>query len=102
MDRKSKRGPAPIRDAIQAFLKDAGLNRRPQDQVVFRAWGDALGKRSSRAVPVRFLQGELVVEVDSAVHLQELRNFTGEGYRRQINRALKKELVRKLTFKLKS
>ena len=53
-------------------------------------------------MPVRFSRGELTVEVDSAVYLQELSNFTGEGYRRQVNRALKKELVQRLTFKLKS
>ena len=102
MESKRKSGPSPIRDAIQVFLRDAGLHRQPQDQLVFRAWANALGPRSQRAVPVRFSRGELTVEVDSAVYLQELSNFTGEGYRRQVNRALKKELVQRLTFKLKS
>ena len=98
----SKSGPSPIRDAIKVFLRDAGLRQKPQDQLVFRAWSEVLGQRASRAIPVRFSRGELVVEVDSAVHLQELRNFTGDGFRRRVNKALDHEVVRKLTFKLKA
>jgi hypothetical protein len=94
--------PDPISDAIKIFLRDAGLHRSPQNHLVFTTWNDLLGARASRAIPVRFVRGELIVEVDSAVHLQEFRNFTGEGYRRKVNKLLNNELVRKLTFKLKA
>ena len=65
-------------------------------QVVFEAWTRALGETmSKRAIPVRFHDGELLVEVESAVHLQELKNFTGEPYRRQANARLEGEVIRR-------
>jgi hypothetical protein len=50
---------------------------------------------------MRFARGELLVEVDSAAHMHELANFTGEEYRARINEHLGKEEVRRLTFHLK-
>jgi len=71
--------------------------------MVFRAWTEAVGPGlARRAVPVRFRGGELTVEVGSAVHLQELKNFTAEGFRREANARLGRETIRRLAFKLKS
>jgi len=101
LDRKRNHGPRPIGLAIKAILREAGLANNPRDQRVFRVWNETLGSIAPRTQPVRFFHGELVVEVDSAVHLQELQNFTGEGYRRKLNRVLKNDAVRKLTFRLR-
>ena len=71
--------------------------------IVFKAWSDAVGPAmAKRAVPVRFRGGELTVEVESAVHLQELKNFTAEEHRREANAKLGRETIRRLAFKLKS
>jgi len=61
--------------------------------------GEALARR---ATPVAFRDGELILELESAVHLQELKNFTGEGYRQDVNAKLGREVVRRLVFKLRS
>ena len=100
---QSPKGPSPIRYAIKAFLRDTGLGARPRDMLVFQAWKDAAGEElAKRAIPVRYRNGELTLEVESAVHLQELKNFTGEGYRRGANARLGNEAIRKLAFKLRS
>ena len=58
----------------------------------------------SRARPVRFESGELWVEVESAVHLHELRNFAGEAYRRSANERLASRgasaIIERIVFKL--
>lgn len=83
-------------------MRETGLGARPRDGRVFEAWTAALGTTmSKRAIPVRFHDGELLVEVESAVHLQEFKNFTGEQYRRKANKKLEGEVVRRLTFKLR-
>ena len=42
-----------------------------------------------------------MLEVDSAVHLHELKNFAGDELRTRTNQELGREAVRKLVFKLK-
>ena len=83
MERKQPtgpRGPRPIGDAIRSFLKESGLRQPARDERVFRAWSDAVGSDwSRRAIPVSYRSGQLTIEVDSSVHLQELKNFRGEG-----------------------
>ena len=44
---------------------------------------------------------ELVVEVESAAHKQELESFTAEGYRQQANRRLGTDRIQRVTIKLK-
>jgi hypothetical protein len=88
---------------IRTFLRDNGLTSVARYTAVFDAWTKGLGPAfQKRAVPVRFRSGELVVEVDSSAHLQELANFTGEVYRAKANEHLGKEAIRKVVFKLKS
>ena len=102
MERKEPRGPRPIGDAIRSFLKESGLRQPARDERVFRAWGDATGSDwSRRAIPVSYRSGQLTIEVDSSVHLQELKNFRGEGYRTRANQSLGQDLIRKVVFKLK-
>ena len=59
------------------------------------------GTPRKRTAPVRFERGELVVLVESAAMLHELRNFTGDRYRAALNRALGETRVHKLSFQPK-
>ena len=73
---------------------------------VFRAWNRAVGEGlARRAKPVRFERGDLVVEVDSAAHRQELDAFTGEGFRERANQLLARipggPTIRRAIFRLK-
>ncbi len=61
-----------------------------------------MGKQlANRARAVRFRSGELTVEVDSSAHYQELKNFTGDQYRRKANKLLGSERVQRVIFKLR-
>ena len=95
-------GPVPIGDAIATYLKKSGLQRRPLSGRVFDAWRKAAGELAGHAVPVRFRGGKLLVEVDSAAHLHELANFTGEALRARANGLLEVEAIRTVDFKRKT
>jgi Dna[CI] antecedent, DciA len=99
-------GVTSLHDALGAFLRSTGLAARLRNARVFEAWADALGPDlSRRAAAVRYHKGDLTVEVASAAHLHELRNFTGEGFRRDANARLgeagSQETIRRVAFKLK-
>jgi hypothetical protein len=50
---------------------------------------------------VRFARGELCVEVESAAHLHELTNFSGERYRELANAQLGRAEIQRIVFRLK-
>jgi predicted nucleic acid-binding Zn ribbon protein len=99
-------GVSSVQDALGAFLRESGLAPRVAQSVaqasIFRAWNEALGEALARhAQPVRLQDGELLVEVQSAPHLHELANFTGEKFRHAANARLGRERIRSVTFQLK-
>jgi hypothetical protein len=99
---KKPREAVSIACAMDRFLAASGLSARVRQSPVFRAWSEAQGGalgRHTRAV--RFEAGALYVEVDSATHLHELSNFTGEQYRELANARLGSEQIRRVHFQLK-
>jgi predicted nucleic acid-binding Zn ribbon protein len=87
-------------DVLSQYLAQSGLGARLQRGKVFDAWAKAVGTQGRRTRAVRFRDGELTVEVQSAALLQELRNFTGEDLRRRTNAHLGTEKVRRIDFQL--
>jgi hypothetical protein len=97
-----RRGAASMQDAVRGFLRDSGLAAQMRHWPVFEAWSQALGSElARRARPVRFTRGELCVEVESAAHLHELSNFSGERYREIANAKLGKPEIQRIVFRLK-
>jgi hypothetical protein len=95
-----------IQDALASFLRATGLDARLRHAAIFEAWSSALGSGlCTRARPVHFDGGDLTVEVESAVHMHELKNFTGEQFRRAANERLRRagsrETIQQVVFKLK-
>lgn len=87
---------------MRHFLRDSGLGAQLRHARVYGAWSDALGpKLRERAKPVHFQFGDLTVEVESAPHMHELQNFTGEQYRHEANKRLGEEQIKKVQFRLK-
>ena len=87
---------------LARFLRENRLLGDVEEQRVMAAWQSAAGAGlRERARPVRFRAGELVVEVSSAAHLQELENFRGEGLRRSANRELGAERIRRVRYQPK-
>ena len=103
MERTEKRGgQAFLGDALRTYLKQSGLAPKLRDWKVYDTWREVLGEGlASRARAVAFRNGELIVEVESAAHFQELQSFTGEAYRVAANQRLGAERIRRVTFKLK-
>ena len=97
-----RRGAASMQDAVRGFLRDSGLAAQMRHWPVFAAWSRALGNElARRAQPVRFARGELCVEVESAAHLHELANFSGERYRALANAHLGQPEIQRIVFRLK-
>lgn len=102
MEGRKRREPAPIGGLIQEFLRENGLTGGGGNTRVLRAFEDAIGASGrAHARAVRFRAGELIVEVDSAAHMHEMKNFTGEALRRRANDRLGKTMIRRIVFKLK-
>ena len=90
-----------MQEAIRGFLTDSGIGAKLRHAEVHRAWIEAVGPAlAKRARPMRFHAGELTVAVKSAPHLQELKTFTGEGFRQAANARLGAERIRSVTFRL--
>lgn len=93
---------APLGAAVEAYLHASGLGSRLRDHRIFEAWNAVVGAElARRAVPARFRNGELLVEVDSSAHLGELQAFTGEQYRQAANRRLGTARIERVVFKLR-
>ena len=91
-----------MQDAMSRFLRASGLATQMRSWPVFQAWIAAAGVDLARhARPVRFERGELLVEVGSAAHYQELAAFTGESYRERANERLPRPEIRRIVFRLK-
>ena len=95
-------GPAPLGEAVKRFLKDAGLTTRRKDATIYAAWDTAVGPDLVQiARAASFRKGTLTVEVPSSSHLQELKGFTGEGFRAQANQILERPLIRRVKYRLR-
>jgi hypothetical protein len=87
--------------AMAAFLRDSGLDSKLAQARVAKVWSEVLGEPlAHRARAVRFQKGELLVEVQSAAHLHELSNFTGERYRVLANKKLGAARITRVVFQL--
>jgi len=96
-----KGGRIMLKDAVRDFMRSSGLAARQNSGAVFAAWNDvAEALLGSRAPAVRFQGGELVVEVGSSAHLQELKSFVGEQLRTEANRRLGSETIQRVTFRI--
>lgn len=92
---------ASLDDALKTFLRASGISERLGPWNIYRAFSDAAGATFARhARAVRFARGELLVQVDSAPHLAELKGFLGEEIRARTNQILGREDVRRITFRL--
>lgn len=95
-------GVASMEDAVKTWLHASGLGSRVRHGAVYEAWIAVAGRDLARhARPVRFERGELCVEVESAVHLHELANFTGEDLRALANARLGRPEIKRVVFRLK-
>lgn len=103
LDEPERGGVHSLDGIVRDLLRARGLDAGDKPHVaVFRAWREAVGSElAAHARPARFQKGELLVECDSAAHLQELTSFTGENYRQRANEHLPQPAIDRVVFKLK-
>ena len=95
-------GPERLDIALKSFLRASGIGEKLGPWAMFQAFSEAAGPTFSRhARAVRFARGELLVEVDSASHLAELKGFRGEEIRARTNQIHGREDIRRIAFRLK-
>lgn len=87
-------------EILPAFLKKTGAVESVKKQKVDRAWRSTIGAEVENHAKVLKLTGTtLVVEVDSAARLMEMRAFSQQVYLKKINEILGTPMVTKIQYK---
>ncbi len=95
-------GVSPFGDVLKGFLRESGLGSHLSRAAITKAWRDACGPELARRTRVvGFKNGELVVEVESAAHFQELKAFRGDECVQAANQILRAPRIRRASFRLK-
>lgn len=93
------RFPRPLGDLLQEELKGLGLAERLREAEIWRLWPEVVGPAvSSRAQPVRIINGTLTVAVSSGPWMQEL-SFLKGMMKEKLNDHLGGEVVREIVLK---
>lgn len=101
-DGRRRGGTQSIAHVMKSVLRDSGLAEGLRRARIHDAWKRAVGEDLARHMTiVRFRRGELVIEVDSSAHLHELKNFTGDQFRRTANDNLGAARIRRVVFQPK-
>jgi predicted nucleic acid-binding Zn ribbon protein len=88
-----------VGDALKRALKEYGLDRGVSEQSLINSWADLVDPAiANNTRPVRFRQGTLVVETDSAVWRQELTARRSELIA-LLNEKLGAEIVEDILFR---
>ena len=93
-------GPEPIADILARVLRETGLDRRRQSDLV-DAWVDVAGPAVAARTRIgTFRKGVLVIEVDSSALKQELSLFQREELLAALRERMKGTFVEDLRFRL--
>ncbi|MDD2365423.1 MAG: DUF721 domain-containing protein [Desulfuromonadaceae bacterium] len=91
--------PCHLSRIVRDNLAGAGLSATLQEAEIWRVWPDVVGDTlSSRAQPLRIINGTLTVAVSSAPWMQELRFMTAL-LKEKLNNSLGGEVVREIVLK---
>ena len=101
-DEERRGGVSPFSDVLRSFLRESGLATHVSRASVTKAWRDACGPEIARRTRILSFQNrELVIEVESAAHYQELKSFTGDHFVQLANKKLGSPRIRRARFQLK-
>ncbi|NQU15247.1 MAG: DUF721 domain-containing protein [Desulfobacteraceae bacterium] len=90
----------PLKNIIASLLQDGTLPFKPEDANIWEEWDGVVGPSiSDNARPSWIRNGVLRVRVSNAVWLQELK-FLEEDIRRDLNKTLGREAVKKIEFRV--
>ena len=105
MSAPRKRRPiVTLKEAIDSFLRQSGLDRQTVHDRLGRAWIEAVGPEVARHTRISrtIRRGVLNVEVDSSVLLAELGGFRKPEILRVLREQFRREYIEDIRFKLGS
>ena len=107
MERRRVKKPVAVSDLLAPLARRFGWSRRAAHRAVFDAWDSIAPENiSARCRAVSFREGRLIVKVNSAPLLEELRCFRASEFLGLINEELNREktgvvpVIRKVDFRL--
>lgn len=90
--------PTPLGEALQKYLKEAGLEQRLEEAGIVPEWAERVGPAiAAVTVPLRTSSGALVVAVRSSAWLSELKLMEREILRR-LNEGRQKGKIQRIRF----
>jgi predicted nucleic acid-binding Zn ribbon protein len=90
--------PTPLGEALQKYLKDAGLEERLEEAGVVPEWAERVGPAiAAVTIPLRTSSGALVVAVRSSAWLSELKLMEREILGR-LNEGRQKGKIQRIRF----
>ena len=93
------RFPIPLGELLLEELKGHGLAERLREAEIWRLWPEVVGQAiSSRAQPLRIINGTLTVAVSSGPWMQEL-SFLKGMMKEKLNNRLGGEIVKEIVLK---
>jgi hypothetical protein len=88
-EQTQRRGPRALGDTVRQLLRELGIQRPAREDRIIEQFLDLLEPRFRNVVrPIRFRHGDLLVEVRSAAHRQELITFHAARLTAALNAAL--------------
>ena len=94
------RKPGRVGDILKSSFGKLGVNKRLNEYMVSKVWGDAVGQDiASRARPGRLIKGKLYVTVSTSPWMTELMHLK-ERLKGEINRRLGHDTVIDIAFRL--
>jgi predicted nucleic acid-binding Zn ribbon protein len=94
--------PAPLADALSAYLKRSGLRERVEQSEVVALWPELVGPRIARVTAAQRVSGDgvLFVDAETSGWVSELSLLEPELLR-AVNGAGRTKPIRKIRFGLK-
>lgn len=91
---------ASLDDVLSQLVRDKGLRRRGTESAAFDAWTEVAGEALARQTqPVRYVRGELTVEVAGPALLAELKGFKQPSLERALRTRLQAQGFRRLALR---
>jgi hypothetical protein len=100
LTRKRQGDLSHIREVVDAIFAAPNYPIDFEDIKLWKLWDEVVGRQvADHARPSSIKRGTLVVKVSDSVWLQELE-FRAYEIKERINRALQKEAIKKIRFKV--
>ena len=98
--KKERGGPEAIGPIVRDIISSLGLEELAASSKVFEIWQSVVGPAiAGHTRPHSFLNGTLIVHVDSSVWLAQLDRFRKNQIKEKLNKCLLSPAVKRIIFR---